>query len=110
MSLSAVLFLFLAHLGLGILFTLVFVSREAGVKFFRFNAGLAAILIAVAIVFRPPEDAGTTARVAFAALIVAEAAAVIYWATVGRALAAVRPLIVGTQCAAGLIALVAQAL
>jgi len=41
-----VLFLFLAHLGLGILFTLAFVSRDAGVKFFRFNAGLAAILIA----------------------------------------------------------------
>jgi hypothetical protein len=30
-------------------FTLVFVSREAGVKFFRFNAGLAAILLAVAL-------------------------------------------------------------
>ena len=47
-----VLFLFLAHLGVGIVFTLVFVSREAGVKFFRFNAGLAAILIAVALAFR----------------------------------------------------------
>ena len=42
MSLSTVLFLFLAHLGVGIVFTLVFVAREAGVKFFRFNAGLAA--------------------------------------------------------------------
>ena len=52
MSLSAVLFLFLAHLGVGIVFTLVLVSREAGVKFFRFNAGLAAILIAVALAFR----------------------------------------------------------
>ena len=52
MSLSTVLFLFLAHLGVGIVFTLVFVSREAGVKFFRFNAGLAAILIAVALAFR----------------------------------------------------------
>jgi len=37
-------------MGIGILFTLVFVSREAGVKFFRFNAGLAAILIAVSAV------------------------------------------------------------
>ena len=56
-----VLFLFLSHLGLGIVFTLVFVSREAGVKFFRFNAGLAAILIAVGFTFRPADvaDAGT---------------------------------------------------
>ena len=52
MSLSTVLFLFLTHLGVGIVFTLVFVSREAGVKFFRFNAGLAAILIAIALAFR----------------------------------------------------------
>ena len=47
MSLSTVLFLFLAHLGVGIAFTLVLVSKDAGVKFFRFNAGLAAALIAV---------------------------------------------------------------
>ena len=52
MSLSTVLFLFLAHLGVGIACTLVFVSRQAGVKFFRFNAGLAAILIAIALAFR----------------------------------------------------------
>ena len=47
-----ILYLFLSHLGVGILATLVFVSREAGVKFFRFNAGLAAILIAIALAFR----------------------------------------------------------
>ena len=52
MSLSTVLFLFLAHLGVGIAFTLVLVSKDAGVKFFRFNAGLAAILIAIALAFR----------------------------------------------------------
>jgi len=52
MSLSTVLFLFLAHLGVGIIFTLVFVSRDAGVKFFRFNAGLAAILLTIALAFR----------------------------------------------------------
>ena len=46
-----VLFLFLSHLAIGIVFTLAFVSREAGVKFFRFNTGLAAILIAVALAF-----------------------------------------------------------
>ena len=105
-----ILFLFLAHLGIGIILTLVLVSRDAGVKFFRFNAGLAAILIAAGIAFRPPDDAGVFAHVAFAALIVAEAAIVIYWATVGRSLASVRPAILGTACAAGLIALVTQAL
>ena len=47
-----ILYLFLSHLGLGIVFTLVCVSREAGVKFFRFNAGLAAALIAVAFAFQ----------------------------------------------------------
>ena len=63
MSLSTVLFFFLAHLGVGIAFTLAFVHREAGVKFFRFNAGLAAILVAFALAFRiagldgaPPES------------------------------------------------------
>ena len=40
--LSAVVYLFLAHLGIGIALTLLLVSKEAGVKFFRFNAGLAA--------------------------------------------------------------------
>ena len=38
-----ILFLFLAHLAVGIVFSLVFVSKDAGVKFFRFNTGLAAI-------------------------------------------------------------------
>jgi protein NrfD len=106
-----VLFLFLAHLAIGIVFTLAFVSREAGVKFFRFNAGLAAILLAVAFAFRPP-DAGATAagRIAFAALVVGEAAIVLYWSTVGRALASIRPAIAATAIASGLVALVAQAL
>ena len=51
-----VLFLFLTHLGIGVICSLLVVSREAGVKFFRFNAGLAAILIGVAFVFRPPDE------------------------------------------------------
>ena len=50
-----VLYLFLAHLAIGIVFTLVFVSREAGVKFFRFNCGTAALLVVAAFAFRPPE-------------------------------------------------------
>jgi len=106
-----VLFLFLSHLGLGIIFTLVFVSREAGVKFFRFNAGLASILIAVGYAFAP-SNAGATgaARVAIAALGAAEAATVIYWATVGRSLASIRPAIAATAVGAGLVSIVAQAI
>ena len=82
-----VLFLFLTHFAIGIIFTLALVSREAGVKFFRFNAGLAAILIAVAFAFRPAGDDTTVARLALGSLAVAEVAIVLYWATVGRALA-----------------------
>ena len=105
-----VLFLFLTHLGIGIMLSLLCVSREAGVKFFRFNAGLAATLIAVAVAFRPPGEVGLAARVAFAALVVAEASLVFYWGTVGRTLASIRPAIVGVANAAGVTAVVAQAI
>src|SRR5205085_12025742 len=96
MTLSAVLFLFLVHLGLGIIFTLVFVSREAGVKFFRFNAGLAAMLLVIALAFavRDFTAAAPVNAVAISvdralaltvfALVVSTAAIIIYWATVGR--------------------------
>ena len=107
---TLVLFLFLTHLGIGIIFTLVLVSREAGVKFFRFNAGLAASLIAVAFAFRTGGDEGLFARVALVSLVIAEAAILLYWATVGRALAAVRPLILAVSCGAGFVTLIAQAL
>jgi protein NrfD len=105
-----VLFLFLTHLGLGIVFTLVLVSREAGVKFFRFNAGLAASLIAAAFLFRPDVGLDVSGRVALVALIASEVAIVIYWATVGRMLASIRPALVGLACGGGLLALVAQAM
>ncbi len=106
-----VLFLFLAHLAIGIVFTLVLVSREAGVKFFRFNAGLAALLLVAAFTFRPPEaSASEWGRVAFIALIVLEAALAIYWATIGRMLASIRPAIVWTAVVAGAISLFAQAI
>jgi protein NrfD len=116
MSLSTVLFLFLAHLGVGIIFTLVFVSKDAGVKFFRFNAGLAAILLAVALAFRygafGPADVDTSRPGVFGllALDVATAAVVIYWATVGRMLASIRPALVAVGVAGGLIAIVCEAL
>ena len=106
-----VLFLFLSHLAIGIAFTLVFVSREAGVKFFRFNYGTAALLMVAAFTFRPPEASATDAgKIAFGALIVFEAAIVLYWLTVGRVLAKVRPMIVGIGVAAGAVALLAQAI
>jgi protein NrfD len=102
-------FLFLGHLAIGIVLTPVFVSREAGVKFFRFNAGLAAIKLGAALALRPPEASATGAgRLAVAALIVAETAVVVYWATVGRALASIRPAIVAAAVGFGLVALVAQ--
>jgi len=105
-----VLFLFLTHLAIGIIFTLALVSREAGVKFFRFNAGLAAILIAVAFAFRPAGDHSAVARLALGSLVVAEGAIVLYWATVGRTLASIRPAIVAVACVAGALALVFQAI
>ncbi len=104
------IFLFLAHLGIGILFTLAIVSPEAGVKFFRFNAGLAAILIAIGFAFRPGEDGGVATGPAFAALVVVEAIAVFYWATIGRAFTRIRAWILGSACAAGLATLILQAL
>jgi protein NrfD len=116
MSLSTVLFLFLAHLGVGIALALVLVSRDAGVKFFRFNAGLAAILIAVALAFQygafgsVTADHSGTGRLALLALDCAEAAVVLYWATVGRALAKIRPGIVAVAAVGGVIAIVLQAL
>lgn len=110
MSLSTVLFFFLVSLGVGIVVSLAFVSREAGVKFFRFNAGLAVILIAIALAFRPDVPPTLASRLALAALVVCEAAAVVYWATVGRALASIRPAIALTAIATGVAALVAQAL
>jgi protein NrfD len=106
-----VLYLFLSHLALGIVFTLLLVARAAGVKFFRFNYGMAAILIAVAFAFRPPELTATLAgRAGWIALVTAETAIVLYWATVGRVLASIRPAIVAVAVAAGIVAVVAQAI
>ena len=94
----------------------MFVSKDAGVKFFRFNAGLAAILVAIALAFRygvlgsvQPSHSDTD-RLALIALDVSEAALVLYWATVGRVLAKIRPAIVAVAVAGGLVAVVLQAL
>ena len=104
---SSVLFLFLTHLGVGIAGTLLLVSSAAGVKFFRFNAGLAAVLLLAALAFRPDT---ATAAAGLPALLAATGALLVYWATVGRALAQVRPLLLWTTAVGGAVALVAQAL
>src|SRR5215208_4196513 len=108
MSLSTVLFFFLAHLGVGIAFTLLFVHRDAGVKFFRFNGGLAAVLIGIALAFRyqavvvPPikESSGIVsvvsgfsrtvdalsvgASLSDIVLFVSAVITLFYWGTIGR--------------------------
>ena len=108
---SAVLFLFLSHLGIGIVASLLAVSKAAGVKFFRFNAGLAAVLLLIALAFRPEPPAQTAAAgVALGALVVSTAALLVYWATIGRVLARLRPALLWTSAVAGVAALLAQAL
>ena len=110
MTLSFVPFLFLAHLGVGIVFTLVLVGKPAGVKFFRFNAGLAAVLLLAALALRPePVRPGTDAQgAALALLLAATAAVLVYWATIGRVLARLRPFWAWTAVLCGGGALVAQ--
>jgi protein NrfD len=111
MSLSAILFLFLVHLGIGISLVLVWVGREAGVKFFRFNAGTAALLIAIGFALRPgPENATALYRLAIGLLIVAEAALVVYWATIGRMLAKIRPALLWTAVGCGVVSVALQGL
>lgn len=110
MSLSAILFLFLVHLGIGITLVLAWVGREAGVKFFRFNAGTAALLIAIGFALRPEAASpGTLHTAATAALLVCEAALIIYWATIGRMLASIRPALLWTAIVAGLVCVTLQA-
>jgi len=108
-SLSTVLFLFLAHLGVGIMFTLVFVSREAGVKFFRFNSGLAAILLVIALALRFQSISGRPTP-ADIALVVCSGLTVFSWATIGRVFTRIRTAILGAAVIAGVVALVLQAL
>jgi protein NrfD len=123
MSLSTVLFFFLAHLGVGIAFTLLFVHRDAGVKFFRFNGGLAAVLIGIALAFRyqavrmPPieESSGigavsVGASLSDIALFVSAAITLFYWGTIGRVFTRARTGILGAAAIAGLAAIALQGL
>ena len=112
MSLSSILFLFLTHLGVGIALTLLLISRAAGVKFFRFNAGLAVMLLVIALALRPERAVLSVDAqgVALGALVVTTLALLIYWVTIGRLLAVLRPLLLWTAAGCGVLALVAQAI
>jgi len=120
MSLSTVLFFFLAHLGVGIAFTLLFVHREAGVKFFRFNGGLAALLLGIALAFRyqalsapsiDPARSGASAAglsLSDSILFVSAAVTLFYWGTIGRVFTTARTAILATAATAGLVAIALQ--
>ena len=112
MSLSSILFLFLTHLGVGIALTLLLISRAAGVKFFRFNAGLSVMLLVIALALRPERAVLSVDAqgVALGALVVTTLALLIYWVTIGRLLAVLRPLLLWTAAGCGVLALVAQAI
>src|SRR5437016_132248 len=97
---SSVVYLFLAHLGVGIAFTLLLVSKEAGVKFFRFNAGMAAALLAAALAFRP-RDVPVVSPASVTALGIALAALAVYWIIAGRVLAKLRPVLALVASIAG---------
>jgi hypothetical protein len=111
MSLSSILFLFLTHLGVGITLVLAWVGREAGVKFFRFNAGTAVLLIGIGFALRPAvAQPGPLHLASTVLLLLCEAALVIYWASIGRMLARIRPALLWTAIIGGLLAISLQAL
>ncbi len=111
MTVASVLYLFLAHLGLGIGFSLLFVGREPGVKFFRFSAGSAAGLLFLAITLMPDEAVSApAARIAWYGLMVATVALGFYWLTVGRVLQALRKIALPVAAVGGCVALVGHAL
>ena len=110
MTVSSVLFLFLAHLGIGMGASLLVVSSQAGVKFFRFTAGSAAGLLFLGLTLMPEEAAeGTAARVGMYGVVVATFFLGLYWLTVGRVLRTLRRIALPVAVGAGLVALVGHA-
>jgi hypothetical protein len=108
---SPVLFLFLTHLAVGIAFTLLLVSREAGVKFFRFNAGLALTLLVIGLALGPsPRAPHTLVRITMASFAVTTAALGVYWGVIGRVLPRWRQPLVWVATTAGTAGIVCQAL
>ncbi len=111
MHLSSILFLFLTHFGVGVACTLVLVDRAAGVKFFRFNAGLAALILGAGFALRPVTDrADAMHTLAIIALLISEACLVVFWVIVGRRLPGLRRPLIAIAVAAGLLAVIAQGL
>ena len=107
---ASVLFLFLSHFGLGVAGTLLLVPAVVGVKFFRFNAGFGSVLLLLALAFRPaPAPGSSLATVGLVALMLATGALLFYWATIGRTLARLRPVLLWITVAGGGVTLVAQA-
>ena len=109
---SSVIFLFFTHLGIGVAGTLLVASHAAGVKFFRFNSGLATVFLLTALAFRPETPGGGWLNIVdLGALIVATGERC--WCT-GRRLAAslsrVRPVLLWTTLLAGGVVLIAQGL
>ena len=99
----------MTHLGVGIAGTLLLVGDGAGAKFFRFNAGLATILLLIALAFRP-EFAATAGPdpIGVIVLVVATGALLVYWASIGRALSALRPFLLWATVIGGVITMVTQ--
>src|SRR5205807_2584927 len=58
----------------------------------------------------PAAEGGAASVSALVPLLIAEAATVVYWATIGRGLASIRPALVGAGVAGGIVALVIQAI
>ena len=108
MTLSYVLFLFLVHLGVGVIGTLVLVPRVAGVQFFRFNAGFGAALLLIALALRPDDlvFGSDVQGIALASLICSTGAILVYWATIGRVMGWLRPVWLWLAVVSGLVAVV----
>jgi hypothetical protein len=107
MTLTPVLFLFLCHLGLGTVFTMVLISSGAGVRFFRFTAALAFIFLVLALTSNPAALTFTRSAegVACVSLLVSMAALSLVVARTNPW----RRKLLWVSAAAGLVALVAQA-
>jgi hypothetical protein len=97
------------------------VHREAGVKFFRFNGGLAALLLGIALAFRyqtlrmPPIGAvsgtgalGAGVSASDMALVASAGITLFYWATIGRVFTKARTAILAGASIAGLIGIALQ--
>jgi protein NrfD len=107
MSLTPVLFLFLCHLGIGIVFTMLLIPSVAGVRFFRFTSALAFIVMVLGVAFRPSAiafsgGARAVASAGFLVTLLALSLVVARWNPWRRPL-------LWVAAASGLVTLVAQA-